>query len=76
MSGWSDEGSGDPRARAGTAGRPQKPLPPGWNVRPRGMRQRPARNLDVRDVRPREPRQRPARDPGRPRPAGARRPRR
>jgi LCP family protein required for cell wall assembly len=76
MSGWSDEGSGDPRARAGTAGRPQKPLPPGWNVRPRGTRQRPARDLDVRDVRPREPRQRPARDPGRPRPAGARRPRR
>ncbi|HWD45512.1 MAG TPA: LCP family protein [Actinomycetota bacterium] len=76
MSGWSDEGSGDPRARAGTAGRSQKPLPPGWNVRPRGMRQRPARNLDVREVRPREPRQRPARDPGRPRPSGARRPRR
>jgi LCP family protein required for cell wall assembly len=76
MSGWSDEGSGDPRAPAGTAGRPQKPLPPGWSVRPRGMRQRPARNLDVGDVRPREPRQRPARDPGRPRPSGARRPRR
>jgi LCP family protein required for cell wall assembly len=40
------------------------------------MRQRSARDLDVRDVRPREPRQRPARDPGRPRPSGARRPRR
>jgi LCP family protein required for cell wall assembly len=77
MSGWSDEGAGDPRGRAGTAGeRPQKPLPPGWNVRPRGRSQRPARDLDVRDVRPRQPRQRPARDPGRARPAGARRPRR
>ena len=41
MSGWSDEGAGDRRGRAGTAGeRPQKPLPPGWSVRPRGMRQR------------------------------------
>jgi LCP family protein required for cell wall assembly len=47
---------------AGPPGRPQKPLPPGWNVRPRGMRQRPARNIDVRDVRPRE--QRPPRGPG------------
>ncbi|HEX5879843.1 MAG TPA: LCP family protein [Actinomycetota bacterium] len=66
MSGWSDEGDG--RRRAGTAGpaRPQKPLPPGWNVRPRGMRQKPPRNFDVRDVRPREQRPRPAppRDPG------------
>jgi LCP family protein required for cell wall assembly len=66
MSGWSDEGDG--RGRAGTAGpaRPQKPLPPGWSVRPRGMRQRPPRDLDVRDVRPREqgPRQAPPRDPG------------
>ena len=66
MSGWSDEGDG--RRRAGTAGpaRPQKPLPPGWNVRPRGMRQKPPRNFDVRDVRPREqrPRQAPPRDPG------------
>jgi LCP family protein required for cell wall assembly len=66
MSGWSDEGDG--RRRAGTAGpaRPQKPLPPGWNVRPRGMRQKPPRNVDVRDVRPREQRPRPAppRDPG------------
>jgi len=80
MSGWSDEGAGDPRGRAGTAGeRPQKPLPPGWSVRPKGMRQRPARGVDVGDVRPREQRpQRPPRDPGdgggRPRPA--RRPRR
>jgi LCP family protein required for cell wall assembly len=84
MSGWSEEG-GDPRGRAGTAGeRPQKPLPPGWSVRPRGMRQRPARGLDVREVRPRE--QPPPRDPGggpgggRPREGGrprpARRPRR
>jgi LCP family protein required for cell wall assembly len=75
MSGWSDEGAGDPRGRAGTAGaRPQKPLPPGWNVRPRGMRQRPPRDLDVRDVRPREPRPRPARGPGGPSrdPGGAR----
>ncbi len=41
MSGWSDEGAGDRRGRAGTAGeRPQKPLPPGWSVRPRGMGQR------------------------------------
>jgi LCP family protein required for cell wall assembly len=80
MSGWSDEGDG--RRRAGTAGpaRPQKPLPPGWNVRPRGMRQRPPHNLDVRDVRPREqrPRQAPPRDPGggRGRAPKARRPRR
>jgi LCP family protein required for cell wall assembly len=75
MSGWSDEGAGDPRGRAGTAGqRPQKPLPPGWNVRPRGMRQRAPRGLDVRDVRPRT--RRPPRDPGGGRPAGARRPRR
>jgi LCP family protein required for cell wall assembly len=57
MSGWTDEGPGDRRGRAGTAGdRPQKPLPPGWNVRPRNMRQRPPRDLDVR---PRE--RRPAR---------------
>jgi LCP family protein required for cell wall assembly len=63
MSGWSDEGA-DRRARAGTAGeRPQKPLPPGWSVRPRGMRQRPPRDLDVR---PRE--RRPARSPAGPRP--------
>jgi LCP family protein required for cell wall assembly len=69
MSGWSDEGPGDRRGRAGTAGdRPQKPLPPGWSVRPRNMRQRPPRDLDVR---PRE--RRPARDAGGPRP---RRPRR
>jgi LCP family protein required for cell wall assembly len=69
MSGWSDEGPGDRRGRAGTAGdRPQKPLPPGWNVRPRSMRQRPPRDPDVR---PRE--RRPARDAGGPRP---RRPRR
>jgi LCP family protein required for cell wall assembly len=76
MSGWSDEGSGDPHGRAGTGERPQKPLPPGWSVRPRGMRQQPARNLDVRDVRPREQRPRPARDPGGGRPSGGRRPRR
>ncbi|HEY7606451.1 MAG TPA: LytR family transcriptional regulator, partial [Actinomycetes bacterium] len=67
MSGWSDEGDG--RGRAGTAGpsaRPQKPLPPGWSVRPRGMRQQAPRDLDVRDVRPREqrPRQAPPRGPG------------
>ena len=48
MSGWSDEGA-ERRGQAGTAGeRPQKPLPPGWSVRPRGMRQRPPRDLDVR----------------------------
>jgi LCP family protein required for cell wall assembly len=74
MSGWSDEGAGERRGQAGTAGaRPQKPLPPGWSVRPRGMRQRPPRNLDVR------PERRPARSPdgGRPRNAGRpRRPRR
>jgi LCP family protein required for cell wall assembly len=63
MSGWSDEGA-DRHGRAGTAGqRPQKPLPPGWNVRPRGMRQRAPRNLDVRPrdlgVRPRDPGGRP-----------------
>ena len=35
MSGWSDEGPGERPRRAGTAGaRPQKPLPPEWNVRP------------------------------------------
>jgi LCP family protein required for cell wall assembly len=35
MSGWSDEGAGARPRRAGTAGeRPQKPLPPEWNVRP------------------------------------------
>jgi LCP family protein required for cell wall assembly len=78
MSGWSDEGAGDRRGRAGAAPeRPQKPLPPGWSVRPRGMRQpAPPRNLDVRDVRPREQRQRPPRDPGGGRPPKARRPRR
>jgi LCP family protein required for cell wall assembly len=38
MSGWSDEGPG---ARPGTA-RPQKPLPPGWSVRPGDQRRRPA----------------------------------
>ena len=71
MSGWSDEGAGDRPGRAGTAGeRPQKPLPPGWSVRPRGMRQGSPGNLDVRDVRPRPQRQGPPRDPG----AGARRP--
>lgn len=65
MSGWSEEGAGDRRGRAGTAGeRPQKPLPPGWSVRPRGMRQGSPRDLDVRDVRPREQRQRPPRGPG------------
>jgi LCP family protein required for cell wall assembly len=69
MSGWSDEGLGDRRGRAGTAGdRPQKPLPPGWSVRPRNMRQRAPRDLDVR---PRE--RRPERSPGGVRP---RRPRR
>jgi LCP family protein required for cell wall assembly len=77
MTGWSDEGMGDRPGRAGTAGeRPQKPLPPGWSVRPRGMRQGSPRNLDVRDVRPREQRQRPPRDPGSGRPRGARRSRR
>jgi LCP family protein required for cell wall assembly len=77
MTGWSDEGPGDRPGRAGTAGaRPQKPLPPGWSVRPRGVRQGSPRNLDVRDVRPREQRQRPPRDPGGARPRGARRPRR
>jgi LCP family protein required for cell wall assembly len=90
MSGWSDEGAGGRPRRAGTAGerpqkplppewnvrpgespppasgaRPQKPLPPGWNVRPQGMRQRPARDLDVGDVPPRETeRARPPRGPG------------
>jgi LCP family protein required for cell wall assembly len=76
MSGWSDEGAGDRRGRAGTAGqRPQKPLPPGWSVRPRGMRQGSPR-IDVRDVRPRE--QRPPRGPsgGDRRPPRPRRPRR
>jgi LCP family protein required for cell wall assembly len=85
MSGWSDEGA-DRRGGAGTAGeRPQKPLPPGWSVRPRGMRQRPPRNLDVR---PRERRPAgppdggypdggPPRESGRPREGGRpRRPRR
>ena len=72
MSGWSDERPGDQRGRAGTAGeRPQKPLPPGWNVRPRGMRQRAPRGLDVR---PQEAR-RPPRDRG-VRPPRSRRPRR
>ena len=81
MSGWSDEGAGERRGQAGTAGeRPQKPLPPGWSVRPRGMRQRPPRDLDVRP-----PERRPARSPdggrpgdgGRPRESGRpRRPRR
>jgi LCP family protein required for cell wall assembly len=62
MSGWSDEGGGDRRGRAGTAGdRPQKPLPPGWSVRPRNMGQRPPRDLDDRPraasgARPRRPR--------------------
>jgi LCP family protein required for cell wall assembly len=66
MSGWSDEGGGDRRGRAGTAGdRPQKPLPAGWSVRPRNMGQRPPRDLDDR---PRE--RRPER------PAGGARPRR
>jgi hypothetical protein len=79
MSGWSDEGDG--RGRAGTAGapRPQKPLPPGWNVRPRGMRQRLPRDLEVRP-RERRPERRPDHDGGG-RPPGAagvrpRRPRR
>jgi LCP family protein required for cell wall assembly len=71
MSGWSDEG-GDPRGRAGTA-RPQKPLPPGWDVRPRGMRQRqrPPRDLDVRPRERRPPRDRGVR-PRRPRRLGRR----
>jgi LCP family protein required for cell wall assembly len=69
MSGWSDEGAGDRRGRAGTAGRPQKPLPPGWNVRPRGMRQQAPRDLDVR---PRERRPDVGRPSG-PRPRGRRR---
>jgi LCP family protein required for cell wall assembly len=85
MSGWSDEGAGERSRRAGTAGdRPQKPLPPEWNVRPKGMRQRPAQDVEVRDVRPREPeRARPPREPGGPprapggaRPREARKPRR
>src|SRR4029453_4558489 len=64
MNGWSDEGAGARPSRAGTAGerpqmplsaqRPQKPLPPGWSVRPHGMRQRPAGGLDAPEVRPRE----------------------
>jgi LCP family protein required for cell wall assembly len=59
MSGWSDEGAGERRGQAGTAAeRPQRPLPPGWNVRPRGTRQRPPRDLDAR---PEE--RRPARSP-------------
>jgi LCP family protein required for cell wall assembly len=66
MSGWSDEGAGDRRGRAGTAGeRPQKPLPPGWNVRPRGMRQRPPRDLDVRPPRERRPERSPGAKPRR-----------
>jgi LCP family protein required for cell wall assembly len=80
MSGWSDEGAGDRRGRAGTAGeRPQKPLPPGWSVRPRSMRQGSPGELDVADVRPpREQRQRPPRGPsgGGGRAPKARRPRR
>ena len=80
MSGWSDEGAGDRPGRAGTADeRPQKPLPPGWSVRPRGTSQRAPRaprDLDVHDVRPREQRQRPPRDPGGGRPPKARRQRR
>jgi LCP family protein required for cell wall assembly len=77
MSGWSDEGAGDRRGRAGTAPeRPQKPLPPGWSVRPRGTRPPAPPNLDVRDVPPQEQRQRPPRDPGGGRPPKARRPRR
>jgi LCP family protein required for cell wall assembly len=79
MSGWSDEGRGDRRGQAGTAAdRPQKPLPPGWNVRPRGMRRRAPRDLDVRprdlDERPRE--RRPAGSSGGARPVGGARPRR
>jgi len=76
MSGWSDEGAGDRRGQAGT--RPQKPLPPGWSVRPKGMRQGSPGNLDVRDVRPHERHQPPPRDPGDGgrRPPRARRPRR
>jgi LCP family protein required for cell wall assembly len=70
MSGWSDEGA-DRRGQAGTAGeRPQKPLPPGWSVRPRGMRQRPPRDLDVRP-----PERRPARSPDGGRPGDGGRPR-
>jgi LCP family protein required for cell wall assembly len=69
MSGWSDEGAGDRRGRAGTAGRPQKPLPPGWSVRPRGMRQQAPRDLDVR---PRKGRPDVGRPSG-PRPRGRRR---
>jgi len=85
MSGWSDEGAVDRPRRAGTAGeRPQKPLPPGWSVRPRGQRQRPARDVEVREARPRDPaRGAPPRapggtprDPGGARPRGARKPRR
>src|SRR5829696_2969854 len=79
MSGWSDEGAGDRRGRAGTAGeRAQKPLPPGWSVRPRSMRQGSPRDLDVADVPPREQRQRPPRGPsgGGGRAPKARRPRR
>jgi LCP family protein required for cell wall assembly len=59
MSGWSDEGAGDRRGRAGTAGdRPQKPLPPGWSVRPGDQRRRPARDQGAGDrgARPRRPR--------------------
>jgi LCP family protein required for cell wall assembly len=71
MSGWSEEGAGERRGQAGTAGeRPQKPLPPGWSVRPRGMRQRPPRNLDVRP-----PERRPARSPDGGPPRGDQRPR-
>ena len=72
MSGWSDDGAGERRGQAGTAGeRPQKPLPPGWSVRPRGMRQRPPRNLDVRPERPSDG----ARSPGGGRPRDSERPR-
>jgi LCP family protein required for cell wall assembly len=46
MSGWSDEGAGDRGGRAGAVGeRPQKPLPPGWSVRPGERRQRPPRRV-------------------------------
>jgi LCP family protein required for cell wall assembly len=70
MSGWSDEGA-DRRGQAGTAGeRPQKPLPPGWSVRPRGMRQGSPRDLDVRP-----PERRPARSPDGGRPGDGGRPR-
>jgi LCP family protein required for cell wall assembly len=53
MSGWSDEGAGDRRGRVRDAGeRPQKPLPPGWSVRPGERRRRPVRRRDRRPRRP------------------------